>query len=201
MASAQNKPKKVSVLIFQSPRFRVILDARRKQYEATKEKDKFAVPYVLTCAAALECRLNDELVGYATKRWRGDDNPLSHSLLSMSFRGKLNSLVPILTENRYQFDRSHFVYRRLSSLIFVRNFLVHAKPISKQLAVSDKPHPLGFPILEGYYEIVEDFTLGAVEDFTPLEYHDALEKLDKWFFRRLPDKIGKVALLKRNEDA
>jgi hypothetical protein len=40
-----------------------------------------------------------------------------------------------------------------------------------------------------------DITLGASKTFTPLEYHEALEKLDKWFFHRFPDRLSKVAMV------
>lgn len=40
-----------------------------------------------------------------------------------------------------------------------------------------------------------DIALGATKTFTPLEYHEALDKLEKWFFRRYPDKLTKVAMV------
>jgi hypothetical protein len=43
------------------------------------------------------------------------------------------------------------------------------------------------------YEI--DVTLGAAGEFTPPEYHEALDKLEKWFFRRCPDRLSKVDMV------
>jgi hypothetical protein len=158
------------------------------------------VPYVITCAAALEATLNDRLFRFAGERWGWDQPALARSLLTMSLRGKLNALVPLLTDHRFQFNSAHFVYRRLNSLISIRNILVHAKPFEKEFSVSGKD-PLGFPILDGYYEIANDITLGATEEFTPVQYHETLEKLDKWFFRRLPDHVSKLAMLVANKVA
>src|SRR5262249_32555814 len=152
------------------------------------------VPFVVTCAATLEATLKDQLVEYAHRKWDWDEPALAHSLLTISLRSKLNALVPLLTEHRFQFNRNHFVYRRLNSLISVRNTLVHPRPFEHDFPVSEQVHPLGHPILDGYVAVAEDLTLGAVEKFEPLEYYEALEKLDKWFFRRLPDHISKVAM-------
>ena len=119
----------------------------------------------------------------------------------MNLRSKLNALVPLLTEHRFQFNRNHFVYRRLNSHISVRNALVHPKPFEHDFPVSHEVHPLGYPVLDGYVEVADDLTLGKVKEFGPLEYHEALEKLDKWFFKRLPDHISKVAMLVANKHA
>ena len=40
-----------------------------------------------------------------------------------------------------------------------------------------------------------DITLGASKTFTPLQYHEALEKLEKWFFARCPDRLSKIAMV------
>jgi len=45
-----------------------------------------------------------------------------------------------------------------------------------------------------------DITLGASKTFTPLEYHEALDKLEKWFFLRCPDKLAKVAMVLAREE-
>lgn len=196
-SSTHQLRKEIKVTFSVGTKFWRILNGFRKYYEKAEHKECLVVPYVVTCAAALEATMNDKLIEYAHGRW-GDDPTLAQSLLSMSMRGKLNALVPLLTDHRFQFSRTHFVYRRLNSLISVRNILVHPKPFEKKFPISDQVHPLGYPILDGYVEAAEDMTLGAIEKFNPLEYHEALEKLDKWFFRRLPDHISKVAMLVAN---
>jgi hypothetical protein len=205
-AMAKTRPttpnkKTVRVHFVATVKFSRILSGLRKLYEAAPENESLVVPYVITCAATLEARLNDALADYGHRRWGWNEKTLTQSLLSMSFRGKLNALVPLLTDHRYQFNRNHYVYQRLNSLISVRNLLVHPKPFEREIPMPDIPHPLGYVIPDGYYDIADDLTFGAVERFTPIEYHDALEKLDKWFFNRLPDRISKVALFVQNEYA
>ena len=41
--------------------------------------------------------------------------------------------------------------------------------------------------------------MGATKTYTPVEYHDAIEKLEKWFFRRYPDRLSKVEMLIERE--
>ena len=197
-SNTRQSQKKIKVTFSVIAKFHWILNGYRKHYQKAEHKDCLFIPYVLTCAAALEATMNEKLIGYADHRWGSDDPTLAQSLLSMTLRGKLNALVPLLTDHRFQFNRKHFVYQRLNALISIRNILVHPKPFDKEFSVSDQVHPLGYPILDGYAEIADDLTLGAAEKFDPLEYHEALEKLDKWFFRKLPDHISKVAMLVAN---
>ncbi len=202
MSSNKSKARRtIRVSLLAWPRLSRILDGLRKHYEKVTDKDCLVVPFVVTCAVALEARLNDELVNYAHSKWDWDEPALAQSLLTMNLRSKLNALVPLLTEHRFQFNRNHFVYRRLNSLISVRNALVHPKPFEHDFPVSHEVHPLGYPVLDGYVEVADDLTLGKVREFGPLEYHEALEKLDKWFFKRLPDHISKVAMLVANKHA
>jgi hypothetical protein len=201
VSSTHQSRKKIKVTFGVRAKFDRILNGYRKHYQKAEHKDYLFIPYVLTCAAALEATMNEKLVEYAHRRWSSDEPTLAQSLLSMTLRGKLNALVPLLTDHRFQFNHKHFVYKRLNALISIRNILVHPKPFDKELSVSDQVHPLGYPILDGYVEIAEDLTLGAAEKFNPLEYHEALEKLDKWFFMRLPDHISKVAMLVANNHA
>lgn len=191
--------KTVRVRFAAARKFSPILNSLRDHYKSAGKQDWLATPYIVTCAAALEAKLNDELVEYAHRKWDWDDPAFAQSLLTMTFRSKLHSLVPLLTDHRFQFNRDHFVYKRLSSLISVRNVLVHPKPIEKELPISEKLHPFDLPMPEGYYELVEDITLGAIKTFDPLDYHDAIEKLDKWFFRRVPDRLDKLAMLVPNK--
>ena len=157
----KSEPKKtVRVRLAATARFSRVLDSMRSHYEHAKDKEWLVIPYIVTCAAALEARLNDELVEYAHRKWQCNEPTFAQSLLTMSLRGKLNTLVPLLTEHRFQFNRSHFVYQRLNSLISVRNLLVHPKPVYKDLPVAGDPHPFGFQIPEEYFELVEDVTLG-----------------------------------------
>ena len=86
----------------------------------------FVVPFVVTCAAALECSLNDAIIGGFS-----EVDPRRTSLvsayLSMSLRGKLDAIVPLLTDNSYRVNGDHKIYKDLAELIRLRNRLVHNK--------------------------------------------------------------------------
>jgi hypothetical protein len=110
-----------------------ILAGIRKEYILKEKPYYLAVPYVLMCATTLEARLNDALYDHAFHTWGEKYKAIADAYLSMSFRGKLNSLVPILTNDKYRISQEHFVYQRLASLISVRNLLAHLKPTIEKL--------------------------------------------------------------------
>lgn len=182
-----------------------VLDAIRDKYLAENEPEHLAVPYVLMCATTLEARLNDELHDFAATNWRDSFKPIADAYMSMNFRGKLNALVPILTNNQYRINQDHVVYQRLVSLISVRNLLAHPKPTVSEFADAseDAPTwPFPYPMIpKEMVEILSDLTMGATKTFSPIEYHDALEKLERWFFHRCPDRLSKIAMVVRREDA
>lgn len=174
------------------------LSQMRKRYMEEGEPEELAVPYVLTCAACLESKLNDSLLFSARKRY-GDD--VAEALMWLSLPAKLNVVVPLMTQGQYRINKEHFVYRSLSSLIRTRNRLTHAK---SQLEVIDaSPEELvSIPTLtSGSCEIPREFwedrnpSLAMSEGLTPTEFHDALEKLNKWFFRRSPDRLSRVEMV------
>lgn len=37
--------------------------------------------------------------------------------------------------------------------------------------------------------------LSLDKDYSPLAFHQALERLDRWFFRRCPDQLTKIAMV------
>ena len=128
-----------------------ILKALRKEYLAGGEPERLSVPYVLMCATALEARLNDELHGYSSSIWGDDYKPLADAFMSMSFRGKLNALVPILTNNKYRMNQNHIVYRRLASLITMRNLLAHPKPSVEEYEAEDSRDEQAWPPFYGEF--------------------------------------------------
>ncbi len=178
----------------------------RKTYEESDNKNALCVPYIIMCAAALEAILNDALIEHASDKWGKDNKDYANSLMSMSFRSKLDSLAPLLTSHQYRFDKNHWVYQRLGALITERNNLVHPKPQEHEIPITRGPHPVfggaSHPQLPiEYFELAEDLTLGSGKKYSPQEFHEAIEKFDKWFLRRLPDRISKVALLVQNRKA
>lgn len=185
-------------LIFKSTTLRRVLDHLRKHYEA-KKSEFLVVPLVLTCAAYLESRLNDSLSQFAGQRLGAD---VAEALMSLSLPKKLTVLVPVLTDGRYDINKNHFVYQRLASLIRVRNDISHAKSELEVTSVGEEDL-VEVPVIGGgmmqqprqWRGREPDVTLGAMKTFTPLEYHDALEKLEKWFFHRCPDRLAKLAMV------
>ncbi len=183
-----------------------ILDAMRDQYLNESEPDRLAVPYILMCATTLEARMNDELHDHAYKMWGDKYKTIADAYFSMTFRGKLNALVPILTNGRYRINRDHFVYQRLVSLISVRNLIAHPKPTVGEFEEFEleegETWPFTYPRIPA--EIIEkltDITMESTKSFTPVEYHEAIEKLEKWFFHRCPDRLSKIAMVVARVDA
>ena len=124
----------------------------------------------------------------------------------MNFRGKLNALVPILTNNQYRINHEHIVYQRLASLITVRNFLAHPKPTVGEFVVEESPDaktwPFPYPQIPRHViDTFDDLTMGATQTFSPVDYHDAIEKLEKWFFHRCPDRLSKIAMVIKRENS
>jgi hypothetical protein len=202
--SKSDNSKKYARLHFKSVSLGRVLNKLRKHYNAEQQPESLVIPYVLTSAAYLESKLNDSLLQFAMKRY-GED--VAAAFMSLSLQTKLNVLVPVLTEGRYRINSKHFAYQRLASLIRVRNSITHAKSEMKEVVSDDLiSHPFMLMGMEGIEpkKVIDriqrqfsgpDVTLGASKAFTPLEYHDALEKLEKWFFCRCPDKLSKVTLV------
>ena len=184
-----------------SVKFERMLRILRETYKASDRKDALTVPYLVMCAASLEAILNDSLLEHAADKCGRDQKDYGNALLSMNFRAKLDALPLLLTSYAYRFDKEHWIYQRLSSLISERNSIVHPKPQEHDFPIVRTPNGISGHTRDlgnEYYEFVEDLSMGAGNKFTPLEYHEAIEKMDKWFLRRLPDHISKIALLLPN---
>lgn len=193
-----DKPKKYARLTFKSVSLGRALDRLRQHYETEHRPKYLVIPYVLTCAAYLESKLNDSLLQFAMKRYGKE---VADALMSLSLPKKLSVLVPVMTDGRYKIKTKHFVYQRLISLIRVRNAITHAKSETEEITATAEDL-ISIPIMfSGWAQIPRQFmdepdiTLGSSKTFTPLEYHDALKKLEKWFFDRCPDKLSKVAMV------
>jgi hypothetical protein len=170
-----------------------ILDEIREDYVARDQPDYLVIPYILMCATTLEARLNDELHGFATETWRDDYKTIADAYLSMSFRAKLDAVVPILTGNKFRMNPSHIVYKKLQSLISVRNRMVHPRPtvVSFESEMT-APHPsMPYELIE----MLDDLTMGFAKEYSPIEYHEAIDKLERWVLHRCPDRLSKVALV------
>jgi hypothetical protein len=192
------KSRKYTRIVFKSVSLVRVLDKLREHYKEQHQPESLVIPYVLTCAAYLESKLNDELLHFTMKRY-GEE--VASAFISLSLPRKLVILVPVMTEGHYRINTNHFVYQRLISLIRVRNDITHAKSRIEEITATPE-ELISVPAIP--FEIIQipiqfmsepDITLGALKTFSPLQYHEALEKLEKWFFQRCPDKLSKVAMV------
>ena len=202
------KPKrKFARITFASTPLGQVLVKMRERFEADSDRDTLVVPYVITCAAYLEAKLNDSLFHHTLGKF-GEE--VAGAFISLALPKKLLIVVPVLTEGRYSINKQHFVYERLASLIRVRNSISHAKAEFQELAGehAEDAELDGMPLiflteaqrqrrLQNIPEI--DFTMGAAKTFSPPEYHEALEKFEKWFFQRCPARLSKVAMVVHEE--
>lgn len=200
--NTQNTSKQFARIEIKSTPLEHVLTKFREHYISLNSPETLVIPYVLTCAAYLEAKLNDSLFSHSLKK-HGED--VADAMVTLSLPKKLSVLVPVLTDGKYSINKQHFVYQRLMSLIRVRNTLAHAK--SELETVTAEEHELvSVPLLFSppadiprklaeKQSIGLDLTLGASITFTPLEYHEALGKLNKWFFNRCPDRLSKVEMV------
>jgi len=196
----EQEDKVYSRVSFKSPALVGVLNNLRTQYEESDHQYYLVVPYVLTCAAYLEAKLNDSMMQFSLEHY---DEQVAEALMSLSLPRKLESIVPMLTSGQYKINKSHFVYQRLISLIRTRNELTHAKASLKIIPEKDAKAAATPAIFsnEPIDAIVQrhmrlhEAAMGPPNKFTPTEYHEALEKFEKWFFQRSPDRLSKVAMV------
>lgn len=97
------------------------------------------LPFTFTCAAALEARLNDHLVAHAFSTYSAQDyRRHAEAFLSMNLRGKLDTLVPLLSNNRFVLRTDSNAYKSLARLISLRNDLVHSKSFFEKVVSWDE---------------------------------------------------------------
>jgi len=150
------------------------------------ENSIHTVPFILTCAAALECSLNDYLIKHFTDSHGTHGKLQIPGLLSMSLKGKLINIVPLLTSNKFIINVENKVYQTLADLIKVRNRLVHNKSSYESHEGIIKEDSDGHPYIAVPEQLQKrlsgkiDPTLGVQGDIG--RYHDSLEKLHEMFF-------------------
>lgn len=192
--------------VFAAPKLERVLKHLAKIYHDSPEKEALAVPYVITCAAALEAKLNDAIVRHTRAIWRTDGTSIRQAYLSMSFAGKLELLPILLTTNQFRLNREDEYVKRLFALISTRNLLVHPKPSSHEVKTDRIPDPfspggeLTVPDSE-FWDLLDDLTFGSKHQYSPEDYHEALNKLEELFFERLPNKLENVPLLRPRSEA
>lgn len=145
--------------------------------------DKFIAPFILTCAAALECSLNDNIISYYSSD-EGLPSDQVDGYLSMNLKGKLTNIVPMLTNAKYEINTNHRSYQTLVELIRARNRLVHNKSsfedCSGVVITSDEGDvEIKLP-KEMHHMFVDDYTFGLKRPIG--RFQDALEELHEKFF-------------------
>ena len=155
-------------------------------YFDSGENTIHTVPFILTCAAALECSLNDYIIKHFTDNFGNHGKSQVPRLLSMALKGKLINVVPLLTSNKYIINSDHKIYQSLVELIKIRNRLVHNKSsfethdgfIEKN---DNSDNSIAIPeSLKNKLSNKIDPTLGVSGDIG--RFHDSLEKLHALFF-------------------
>lgn len=143
------------------------------------------LPYTFTCAAALEATLNDHLVADAFSVY-GESSYRRHSeaFLSLSLRGKLDLIFPLLSKGRFIARSDSVAYRALSDLIGLRNELVHSKSFFEQAVdrTDDSDNP---QIRQSFLDKTRKRKLRSVTSEKCKAFYGALRSLDEDFFYRL----------------
>lgn len=159
--------------------FDLLLDLReRATWFFTDRHKPLIVPFVITCAAALECILNDCLI----REFRGTKHFEAQldGYLSMTLKGKLINVVPAITAQRFAINQDHKAFQHLIELIRIRNKLVHNRSsVFEEHTAIVKTMEGGKPMIaipesldldrEKHY----DYTFGIPGDVG--RFHDALE--------------------------
>jgi hypothetical protein len=157
--------------------------------------DSLLVPFILTCAAALEAMLNDEIISWAHETFSKDSyKRIADAHLSMSLRGKLECIVPLRTNNSYILRMNSVEYKTLSSLITRRNELMHGKAffqfhqVDVESEVGDLQfNPLNLETLKKLPSSPSDpFHEVTVEEC--LSYYGALEAFETKFLYHLENE-------------
>jgi hypothetical protein len=139
----------------------------------------------------MECFLNDCLIhSFAGSKHL---DPQLDGYLSMSLKGKLINVVPIITAQRFVINQEHKTYQHLAELIKIRNRLVHNRStlLEEQTATLTTTED-GKPFLtfsgdrdldlDGLRarEKERDYTFGVPGDVG--RFHDALDDFFHKFF-------------------
>jgi hypothetical protein len=165
-----------------------VLEDLRSSWPASGEKTlkpSSFIPFVVTAAAALECLLNDNLIMHCQYVFGLNPNDkFANAFLSMSLRGKLEIIIPLLTSSKYVIRHDSSTYRQLNRLVKLRNDLMHGKSFLKEHDVSiehSEPGGVAFSIKlpkMAYQEISQDDCLTFLRALQELD--NLLSSHGKW---------------------
>lgn len=158
-----------------------------------KLKQTLAVPFVLTCGASLECLLNDRIISDLWEVWFDDHyRPIVDGYLSMGLRGKLDTVVPLLTDNKFMINRSHPNYQALTELITQRNRIAHNKSFFEEVEFDFEKDDIAgsrsFTLPQWFAKKMRDVTFELATGPRPLNYLTALKHFQSAFFKTYRDK-------------
>ena len=143
-------------------------------------KNRLVLPFTLTCAAALEARLNDDLVKFAfSELGAADYRRPAEAYVSMSLRAKLDLFVSVLTKGRFVIRADSHEYGILARLIRVRNELVHAKSFYLSGVILDEE--LQPSLNESIVAAMQRKAVWSLSSKDCAEYYGALNALDELF--------------------
>jgi len=180
--------KEVKLQLFSSQNelyMQILISLREKVGWVNEDKcgeDKFIVPFVLTCAAALECSLNDNIISHYSNESESSNNQIT-GYLSMNLKGKLTNIVPMLTNSKYMINTNHKSYQALVELITARNKLVHNKSSYENFnatLITNDEGDSHIKIPDHISKKLEDYTFGIKRPIG--RFQDALEELYEKFF-------------------
>jgi hypothetical protein len=145
------------------------------------------VPFVVTCAAALECLLNEAIIKYSSDEFGPDGYRRSaEALISMTFRGKLDLVVPLLSKGRFIFQNDSKVYLTLVRIISLRNTLMHNKPFLEKHEADIVTDSERRPNATIYIDTLNKYGF-AIEFHTCIDFWEAIKAFgelltsqDKW---------------------
>lgn len=187
------------VMDFTSAIYRDILEELRHHVDSEAADDNvYKIPFVLTCAASLEAVLNDHLVNASFQQFGAlNYKILADAYLSMTFRGRLTAIVPLLTKGRFIIRTESKVYTALCKLIKLRNELVHPtsffiKGISR---FEENENKIIFN--KQLKKHLNDRPLRTIHSRQCFDFLEAIDKLDDLFFFPLEkDELTENELIK-----
>lgn len=112
-----------------SPIYEEVISKYLRQYLSKKTITEVdTIPFVLTCAAALESLLNDHIIIYSLNKFDLNEyKNIADGLISIPFLKKLEYCIPLLTDSKYVLDKNCETYIVLAKLIKKRNNMMHNK--------------------------------------------------------------------------
>ncbi|MEZ7206497.1 hypothetical protein [Pseudoalteromonas sp. DY56-GL79] len=153
----------------------------QKWFMDAKEDSIHTIPFILTCASALECSLNDHLFYHFSQRYRDSSKyMLNNAFMAMTLRGKLNTIIPLLTKFEFDINRKHKVYKTLVELISIRNRITHNKSDFEETVVEqDKLNGLSMEDFRRISATEQDYSMNVRGDVG--RFQEALETLHEEF--------------------